>query len=949
MFFEVSDELNRPVQVNARDKSGWSPLHWALYGYCSNKMVELLLRRGSDPNLAMQLEGWTPLHIICQIYWGAEMAKTFFKINDELNQQVRLDARDEQGCTALELAVATFKPDVVDVLLDTRGADLSGFVFPTNGYIRRPARSVPGESPYNIKLRIASGALVVVENMQTRGYELNRSDALTIMETFDRFGLFDPFDKPVKFGRYPKSAFWFYEEEFATEEKKLMMNPSLSLYELIRLRPEAAAKRITFKDYHEFACSNKIVVAVCIISVAMQMMRRRCCCCYSCRTREAAANCTMPRQIFHTNYNNIRERSREHVYDTHRSAIDHCRAPTESVFCAASGTRRAKQRVESASQAEERDVQYSTHYHTYIHTHITARRLLGLPSYSSSSSSVVSRRFMPSSRDALQRRDKNLLPRARVDPERNCYVWFLRCIRRARNRRERRSDRPVHDGIHTHISSSSSRGPPFAEARYNAPGASIQYVIPMHGLYLANTHKHEPEKGDINQRRRRRRTLANWRWHRHTVRAKGKTRLQLSSVHRSHSIHFGTFRGESLGRAGLHALARGLRYRPSGPGAKVHGRQQRSTASRQGDRRLSCHALVGVLAAVARSRSVQASGLRRATAAPRPSQSEPRGRPRGRAGGATPLHALARTCVLESAGGIYFNDARRPAAGIIDALLEAGANIEARDRRGLSPLGVAVARYDTGLVRALLDRGADLAALDEDGWFRSAARDDFSAHELRCYPLTLDIVETMKLLKSAGREISHETRHRMLKYWMKIREHDTDHLIPDHSAHEALSYSRIVENLSTLNEYGFYIRPESMNHLRQFRETTREKMPRTYAEWIDIPDASRHQWFTNNLKIEVETLKGIEVNDDISLYRLCQMNYRRSYSIFEKMKDWRVPSLDDDEIRFLRQIVKRHLGNILIRGHLKLFAAELFASDPRCRLDLPYDVCYLIAEIFSDD
>ncbi|CAB0040298.1 unnamed protein product [Trichogramma brassicae] len=317
--------------------------------------------------------------------------------------------------------------------------------------------------------------------------------------------------------------------------------------------------------------------------------------------------------------------------------------------------------------------------------------------------------------------------------------------------------------------------------------------------------------------------------------------------------------------------------------------------------------------------------------------------------GATPLHALARACVLDSVGGIYFNDHRRPAAGIIDALLEAGASIEARDRRGLSPLAVAVARYDTDLVRAFLDRGADVAALDEDGWFRvsaAGAQDDFSAQELRCYPLTLDIVETMKLLKSAGREMRHETRHRMLKYWMKIREHDTDHLIPDHSANEAISYIRILQNLFIFNEYGFYIRPASMNHLRQFLEATRGgKMAATFARGDDIRD----QWFAEASMIEVETLKGIRVDDDISLYRLCQMDHRRGYSILEKMNDWRVPSLSDNEIHFLRQIVKRHVGNILIRRHLKLFAAELFASDPRCRLDLPYDVCYLIAESMSNE
>ncbi|KAL7296262.1 hypothetical protein TKK_0010498 [Trichogramma kaykai] len=123
-----------------------------------------------------------------------------------------------------------------------------------------------------------------------------------------------------------------------------------------------------------------------------------------------------------------------------------------------------------------------------------------------------------------------------------------------------------------------------------------------------------------------------------------------------------------------------------------------------------------------------------------------------------------------------------------------------RDRRGLTPLGLAVTRYDTDLVRALLDRGADVAALDEDGWFRSAVQDGFSEHEFKCYSLTLDIVETMKLLKSAGREISHETRHRMFKYWMKIRESDTDHLIPDHSTHEALSYSRVVDTGNPVEE-----------------------------------------------------------------------------------------------------------------------------------------------------
>uniref|UniRef100_A0ABD2WXU3 Secreted protein n=1 Tax=Trichogramma kaykai TaxID=54128 RepID=A0ABD2WXU3_9HYME len=145
---------------------------------------------------------------------------------------------------------------------------------------------------------------------------------------------------------------------------------------------------------------TRVHIPVCIISVAMQMMCRRCCCYILARQQQIAQCVIAPKIVYDCNYfwQTLPLLLRiTHVYvcsDTHRSAIDHCRAPTESVFCAASGTRRAKQRVESASRAEERDVQYSTALsHIHIHTRITARRLLGLPSYSSS---VVSRRFMPS-------------------------------------------------------------------------------------------------------------------------------------------------------------------------------------------------------------------------------------------------------------------------------------------------------------------------------------------------------------------------------------------------------------------------------------------------------------------------------------------------------------------------------------------------------------------------
>ncbi|CAB0039866.1 unnamed protein product [Trichogramma brassicae] len=85
MLFEISDEKNQTVQVNAQNKWGNTPLFYALKGG-HKKMVELLLRRGANPNLANN-RGLIPLSV-CLQNGNDELVKIFFKINDELNQQL---------------------------------------------------------------------------------------------------------------------------------------------------------------------------------------------------------------------------------------------------------------------------------------------------------------------------------------------------------------------------------------------------------------------------------------------------------------------------------------------------------------------------------------------------------------------------------------------------------------------------------------------------------------------------------------------------------------------------------------------------------------------------------------------------------------------------------------------------------------------------------------------
>ncbi|CAB0029689.1 unnamed protein product [Trichogramma brassicae] len=253
LFFKINDHNHRAVKVNARDTSGNTPLHLILQSkrFKIFNTVEFLLKKGANLNVANN-EGLTPLHIICkknveELYCDVnDLVELFLRMSNERHQTLQINACDEKGRTPLQLAVANLKPDVVEALLNY-GADISNFVFPTESdfEIEEFEKKHYG---INFKLRLASSVLPVIELLENRGYELNRRDALIIMKLL------------LKLRSFEKSAdvkdCWYDDEKFVKEAKDIMINPSLSLNDLTRLRSEEAEKLFTHRDYFKLVHSE---------------------------------------------------------------------------------------------------------------------------------------------------------------------------------------------------------------------------------------------------------------------------------------------------------------------------------------------------------------------------------------------------------------------------------------------------------------------------------------------------------------------------------------------------------------------------------------------------------------------------------------------------------------------------------------------------------------------
>uniref|UniRef100_A0ABD2WNB4 Uncharacterized protein n=1 Tax=Trichogramma kaykai TaxID=54128 RepID=A0ABD2WNB4_9HYME len=192
------------------------------------ELIELLLKNGTDPN-STNANGLASLHMICRRKHYDSSLELFFKINEEKNQLIQVDAQDNLGRTPLQWDLARFLSENLDMLLD-RSADLSSFVFPIARDFDEELKDTFNSN--NFKLSLASGALMTIEWLEKRGFELDRNDILTIMTLFAKYELFE---KSVDVEKC-----WYRDEEFVSKAKQIMIR-RWSLYELMQLQPDEAA------------------------------------------------------------------------------------------------------------------------------------------------------------------------------------------------------------------------------------------------------------------------------------------------------------------------------------------------------------------------------------------------------------------------------------------------------------------------------------------------------------------------------------------------------------------------------------------------------------------------------------------------------------------------------------------------------------------------------------
>ncbi|XP_023319201.1 dynein regulatory complex subunit 7 [Trichogramma pretiosum] len=230
--------------LNYVDQNGLSHFHVACMFGCE-AVVMKFFDAGQHPDClpseptTRSLQVTPPIHLALE-YEHYELVELLLLNGADSN------ALDKVGHSPLYYAVIRLLPNVVDLLLD-RGADLTTFVFPLRCIYKRFCTRMK-KSMVTYNLAEVSSVIVILESLQDHGYTLTRSEALTIFQFFNKFrffqqscGIKDHLEK----------------QKFVSMAKRTMINPSVSLYQLIKLSQHKPSKRVTYQDYLEFANSEE--------------------------------------------------------------------------------------------------------------------------------------------------------------------------------------------------------------------------------------------------------------------------------------------------------------------------------------------------------------------------------------------------------------------------------------------------------------------------------------------------------------------------------------------------------------------------------------------------------------------------------------------------------------------------------------------------------------------
>ncbi|KAL7302657.1 hypothetical protein TKK_0004717 [Trichogramma kaykai] len=314
--------------------------------------------------------------------------------------------------------------------------------------------------------------------------------------------------------------------------------------------------------------------------------------------------------------------------------------------------------------------------------------------------------------------------------------------------------------------------------------------------------------------------------------------------------------------------------------------------------------------------------------------------------GSTALHALADdgSGYLRSDRQDNGREERVTALGtIVELLVAAGANVEARNTGGQTPLELAVSRFEFDLVRLLLER----AGASPDGLSENLAL------EAEKRPRTFCIAKMMDLLVAHGFYVDFDIRLRFLKCWLRARARDSEFSEP--KVCEILGHGRtdfIVNDLDTRlaihKKFDFYMGQETEDLLLE----KRERLLDSYVHGIKGHGKLRiyYRWKFNEVEAESDAakLKGIMLTESLSLFRVCQLSPATAASILRGRRNWLRRAFPGLHLEHLGLFVQRHVAEIFMRIQFEFFAADLFMTD-ECRLNLPYTVCSLVAERMSDE